>query len=125
VSGIDPKGVGGELALQGQLLDVAALRHRTIAANLANQATPGWQRLEVRFEEAFRAATDEQAGGAPPASVEARVQVDQEAPTRLDGGSVDAERELVDLSRNSLVYQTLTRAAAAKVASLRAAIGGR
>jgi flagellar basal-body rod protein FlgB len=123
VSGIDPRGVGGELALDGQLLDVAALRHRTIASNLANQATPGWQRLEVRFEEAFAAAQAPTDGA--PATVEARVQVDRDAPSRLDGCSVDAERELVDLSRNSLVYQTLTRAAAAKVAALRAAIGGR
>lgn len=123
MSGIDPKGVGGELALNGQLLDLAALRHRTIAANLANQATPGWQRLEVRFEEALAEAQAPAGGG--PATVEARVEVDRDAPARLDGCSVDAERELVDLSRNSLVYQTLTRAAAAKVAALRAAIGGR
>jgi flagellar basal-body rod protein FlgB len=124
VSGIDPRGVGGELALQGQLLDVAALRQRTIAANLANQATPGWKRLEVEFEEAFaEASRDARSGG--PASAEATVQVDPAASDRKDGGTVDAERELVDMSRNALVFQTLTRAASAKVANLRAAITGR
>lgn len=117
-------GLGGELALPGRLLDAAALRQRTIAANLAHQSTPGWQRLEVRFEEALGEALDR--GGVGEAlKVTPEVQVDETATPRLDGNSVDPEQELVDMSKNALLYHTLTRAAASKVAQLRAAITGR
>jgi flagellar basal body rod protein FlgB len=44
---------------------------------------------------------------------------------RLDGNNVETERELVDLSKNTLVFETLARAAAGKTAVLRAAITGR
>lgn len=119
-----PGGIGGELRLPGQLLDAAALRQRVIAQNLANQSTPGWKRLEVKFEEALGQAL-ERGGTEGALEVEPRVQVDESAPVRLDGNSVDAEQELVEMSRNALLYHTLTRAAASKVSQLRAAITGR
>ena len=39
-------------------LDAAALRGRAIAGNIANAATPGYQRVEVEFEASLRAALD-------------------------------------------------------------------
>jgi flagellar basal-body rod protein FlgB len=40
-------------------LDAAALRGRAIANNLANVTTPGYQRIEVAFEDQLRMALDE------------------------------------------------------------------
>jgi flagellar basal-body rod protein FlgB len=39
-------------------LDAAALRGKAIAANIANAATPGYQRIEVEFESRLRVALD-------------------------------------------------------------------
>ncbi|MEZ6184838.1 MAG: flagellar basal body protein [Planctomycetota bacterium] len=114
--------ISGELNDVGRLLDVAGLRHRTIAANLANANTPGYLRREVRFEESFAKALEQ---GTNPGAVRAEVVVDKDSPTRLDGNNVESEQELVDLSKNALMYQTLTKAAASKAGLLRAAIMGR
>jgi flagellar basal-body rod protein FlgB len=40
-------------------LDASTLRGRAIANNLANLTTPGYQRIEVAFEDRLRAALDE------------------------------------------------------------------
>lgn len=40
-------------------LDACALRGRAIANNLANLTTPGYQRIEVSFEDRLKAALDE------------------------------------------------------------------
>lgn len=39
-------------------LDACALRGRAIAANLANATTPGYQRIEVSFEDRLKKALD-------------------------------------------------------------------
>lgn len=115
---------GPDMGLVARLLDVATLRHRTIASNIANANTPGYARREVRFEEALGRALAH--GGAEAGErVEARVVEDDLSPARLDGNNVAVERELVDLSKNTLLFETLARAAAAKTAMLRAAIAGR
>ncbi len=44
------------LPVLGKSLDASALRSRAIAANLANVATPGYERIEVSFEDALRQA---------------------------------------------------------------------
>lgn len=115
---------GPDLTLLGRLLDAAALRHRTIAANLANAETPGYRRQEVSFEDAFGAAL-RRGGPAAAGKVEPRVTVDETPGARLDGNNVEAERELVDLSRNTLLYETYARAAEIKTGILKSAIQGR
>jgi flagellar basal-body rod protein FlgB len=40
-------------------LDAAALRQKAIASNLANITTPGYQRIEVAFEDQLKLALDE------------------------------------------------------------------
>lgn len=42
-------------------LDAAMLRSRVIANNIANLTTPGYQRLDVQFEDQFRQALDQNA----------------------------------------------------------------
>jgi flagellar basal-body rod protein FlgB len=42
-------------------LDAASLRGKAIANNMANLSTPGYQRIEVAFEEQLRHALDENA----------------------------------------------------------------
>lgn len=41
-------------------LDACAMRARAIASNIANVATPGYERIEVEFESQLRAALDKQ-----------------------------------------------------------------
>jgi flagellar basal-body rod protein FlgB len=111
------------MQMVSRLLSAAAMRHRAIASNIANANTPGYQRLDVAFEDQFKAAL-QHGGAAAAARVEPRVVVDASGPARLDGNNVDPERELVDVSRNALLYETFARAAAVKTGILRSAITG-
>ncbi len=46
------------ISVASKSLDASALRSKAIANNLANVATPGYQRIEVNFEERLREALD-------------------------------------------------------------------
>lgn len=98
-------------------LDGLAVRQRAIAANIANQNTPGYRRVDVEFQKQLDQAAR---GGA----FEPKV-VQDKTPGGPDGNNVDAVAETGKLVRVELTYQVLTRALAQDVALRRAAIAGR
>ena len=107
-----------------QMLDAAALRHRVIAQNVANVNTPGYKRREVVFETDLAkalAAPD----GAATAHVEPKIVLSEDGPERVDGNNVDIDREMNEMTKNSLLYQAAAQIIASRVASMRAAIAGR
>lgn len=103
------------------ILDAASLRHRVIAQNVANVNTPGYRRLAVAFSNDLAAAMGTP-GGTPPQK--ARVVV-EDGPERVDGNTVDIDREMNDLTKNALLYQAAAQIVTSRIASLRAAITGR
>jgi flagellar basal-body rod protein FlgB len=109
------------LGILAQTMDVAALRHRVIAQNVANVNTPGYRRREVTFEADLAKAL---AAPEPIAHVKPQVVV-ADGPERVDGNTVDIDREMNDLGRNALIYQAAAQIISSRVASLRAAIAGR
>ena len=101
-------------------LDGLDIRQQTIATNLANLETPGYQAKVVSFEDSLRAA----AGSGDPLS--ASVSVDRStAPTRLNGNNVNIDFELLEGSETALRQQMLTQGLSAKYGMLRTAITGR
>ena len=109
------------LGVLAQMLDAAALRHRVIAQNVANVNTPGYRRREVAFEADLAKAL---AAPGPAPHVKPKVVV-ADGPERVDGNTVDIDREMNDLSKNALLYQAAAQIVTSRVASLRAAIAGR
>jgi flagellar basal-body rod protein FlgB len=103
------------------VLDAASLRHRVIAQNVANVNTPGYQRREVLFEEELAKSLANPTTDKP---VAPQVVV-SEGPERVDGNTVDIDREMGDLTKNSLLYQAAANLLNSRLASLRAAITGR
>lgn len=110
------------LSVLTQVLDASALRHRVIAQNVANVNTPGYRRLAVEFEDDMAKALASPGGN--PAPVKPRVVV-QDGPERVDGNTVDIDREMVAMNKNSLLYQAAAQIITNRVAQLRAAIAGR
>ena len=107
-----------------RLLDTASMRHRVISNNLANVNTPGFHRQEVSFEEAF--ARELQRGGEDRASaVLPRVIESQTGVVRQDGNNVDLDKEMGDLSKNALMFNTVTQLLAGQISSMRTAITGK
>lgn len=105
-----------------QGLDVAALRQRTIAHNIANLNTPRFKRSYVSFEENLRKAQEQDkrleisatharhfktpAPGPPAAPA---VKVDESTTRRIDGNNVDMEKEMLGMVTNQLRYNALAR----------------
>ena len=107
-----------------QLLNVAALRHNVIAQNIANVNTPGYQTLEVSFEDAL-----EQAGATgsdqPGASSAPQVILGTGGVERADGNNVDVDLEISRLQKNTLYFKVYTQVLAMQLAQFRSAISGR
>jgi flagellar basal-body rod protein FlgB len=115
---------GAQVDLLSRLLDVASLRHRVVANNVANVNTPGYRRLELNFEDAFqRAIAKNEAGKLNPRHLKvAEGSADSE---RADGNTVDIGREMGRLDQNTLIYRTFAQILAVRLAALRSAITGR
>jgi flagellar basal-body rod protein FlgB len=103
------------------LLDAANLRHRVIAQNIANVNTPGYHRLEVRFEDEL--ARSLKAGGVRPRPQIAEAEGD--GYERVDGNNVDIDDEMGRLSKNALLFNAYSQLLANKVGQMRSAITGR
>jgi flagellar basal-body rod protein FlgB len=103
------------------LLDAASLRHRVLAQNIANVNTPGYHRLEVRFE-------DELARSLKTGNVRALPQIaeaDSHGFERVDGNTVDIDEEMGRLSKNALLFNAYSQLLASKIGQMRSAIVGR
>ncbi|MBV6494394.1 MAG: Flagellar basal body rod protein FlgB [Turneriella sp.] len=109
-------------------LDVAQMRHKVFADNLANADTPHFKRSEVTFEAELRRVIETEkdvAENAIPArldderhipfyrtrdihDVKARPQIDYLSTMRNDGNNVDPEHEVAEQTKNMMTYQALT-----------------
>jgi flagellar basal-body rod protein FlgB len=108
--------VGLERALQG-----AAVRQAAIADNIANVDTPGYRRRDVDFQSALRDAFAD--GRDAVDGLRFSAELDGSAPVRLDGSTVDVDREASAQARNGMTYQALTSVLKAREDILRSAIG--
>lgn len=108
------KGIDPEFARISSVLDALSLRQQAIAANLANASTPGYRRRIVDFEEVLRAARE---------PFEPKIEEDP-SPPLPHGNNVDAMRELTDLEKTEILYETLARGLALKASWLRLAVSG-
>jgi len=113
-----------QIGLLAQALDVAGLRHRVIAHNIANVNTPGFRHLQVIFEEELSQALSER-GHAAAAQVRPTVVESPGDAAREDGNTVDIDMELARLGKNNLLYRAFAQLLAARLATLRSAVTGR
>ena len=93
-------------------LDAAGLRHRVIADNIANVETPGFTRSEVSFEDQLKRAfdsTDEDSAIKRIQEAQPEARADALSPARPDGNNVSIDKEMAELTKNTLRYETLVR----------------
>lgn len=123
------------MQLLERAMDLRAMRHRVIAANIANEETPGYRAKELDFGEALRTAgrptmpalrvTHVRHLGTvnPPADrVQGRL---TEVPTDelpLDGNSVNLELELAKMSDNALKFNSAAAIVSVRYRQLLSAI---
>jgi len=106
------------------LLHVSEVRHSAISHNIANVNTPKYERRDVAFEEAVREILAAESEGVV-SGVQPEIRVVKGLPARADGNTVDIDREMTALSKNSLLYQTITQVLASRLGTMRSAVTGR
>lgn len=126
------------ISLLGNSLDLRAARHKLLTSNIANQETPGYRAVDLKFEDELK---KRQGGaltplertntahmipvrgiGAGPVVVERATDLES-----YDKNSVGIEAEMAKLSENSVMYNATTKMLKSKFNLLMTAIkeGGR
>ncbi len=125
---IDPIFQTDNYQLARKLLDAAVLRQEAIATNVANAETPGFRRIDIAPDFATqlkaRVAAGDLASSAD--TIKPKLAEDLTARSvRPDGNSVELERELVAMDRNSVEYDYLTQVVTYNLKQLKMAITGK
>jgi flagellar basal-body rod protein FlgB len=121
----DMSPLDAQSGLLSQLMDATALRHQVVTHNLSNLNTPGYQRLEATFEDQFQKALAGSGDSSRAEGIKARVTASDDAPTRSDGNNVDLDREVGELQRTALMFQTYTKLLEARLGMMRRAMDSR
>ena len=99
----------------------AGMRQATLAGNIANANTPGYQRRDVDFHTALTAAMD--AGSSAVQRVAFSPKTVRGGAMRADGNSVDIDVESATMASNALEYEALVSVARGRIDVLESAMG--
>jgi len=109
----------------GKALDACGLRHRAIANNIANVETPGFTRSVVSFESELKGVLltqgDDQIMDRLE-QVQPPTELDALTAPNPDGNNVSIDKEMADLTKNTLEYEALIQLANLKGFMIRTAI---
>jgi len=115
-------------------MDLRALEHDLISANIANTDTPGYKARHIDFHETLKEITGEKLPltttspmHSPGKGMDASAPVikkDPESGVGLDGNNVRLDKEMGDLAVNQLLYNTYAQVMARRLEWLKDAIRG-
>lgn len=84
------------------------LRQKTIANNIANIETPGYRRIEVKFEELLEKALDKN-GRVDFSKIEPEIFQPNRTPVKSNGNDVSLEGEVGEMVKNTLRHKVYIR----------------
>ncbi len=96
--------------------------HRVVSQNIANVNTPGYKTQRVDYEQLVEQL--ESAGRQDEVIDSVTTETMSGLAERVDGNNVDLEREVSELKKNALVFQTYSQLMASKLDTMRRAISG-
>jgi flagellar basal-body rod protein FlgB len=126
-----------ETQLMSRALDGLYMRHQAYSSNLANCDTPGYKHQDIRFNEMMQQAMEGSSGSGELAMQSTRAGHQNAANTqdndniwtaqrqfwyRLDDNSVDVEKEMVSLARNTEKFLALSKMQAKKFQGVKSLI---
>ena len=109
-------GNSSQTNLLSKLLQQSEQRQQAVSQNIANLNTPGYHALHVQFED-FLENTDS-------AVISGRLEELSGLVEREDGNNVDLDRELGELTKNSIEFETFSHLLVARISLFRSAITG-
>ena len=110
-----------------RMLDATVARHDAITTNIGNSETPRYRRVDLL--PSFRTELESAIAGQDSTrlrSLRPQIGTDLQAlPVNRDGNTVNLERELLELSQNTVANTVETRMVTGALAKLRQAITGK
>lgn len=119
-------GIDKSASLLEKMLDVSSVKHKVIASNIANVNTPGYKRMEVSFADQLEKAMKDTSSGKFDA-VQPKIVVSKDASVgnaRSDGNTVDIDKEIATLMKNTNSYNIYSQLLAKKIELTKSAIEG-
>lgn len=100
-----------------------AAKQNTIASNVANLNTPGYRRVDVKFQELLNEAIE---AGEPfdHKNTELEIVSPHDSPVNANGNDVNLDREVSDMVKNNLMHTTFVRLLRKKYDLMEEAIRG-
>ena len=126
------------IAMLEKSLNLRSLQHRVLASNIANMDTPNYKAVELEVKQEMNrnqsTATGLQLKRTQPAhlpihhysshNVKFKVAKPPEFSLRGDGNTVDLDRTMGKMAKNTLLYRTATQLISNKFSGLKKAIKG-
>lgn len=119
----------------GTAVNMRQIKHNLISSNIANAETPGYHAKKMDFEEALARAIDLDglrgmstsndshfAVGGKSARVRPDIYENPEGAINNDGNTVDMEKEISNMTENTLMYKAALQLINKKLAALRYAV---
>ncbi len=109
-----------------QMLDAAQVRHQAITSNIANVDTPGYQRVDLKDDfqvELNRLIANGDTNAIRRLEAETGIADPNSSKSGING-KVQLDKELMEMNRNALQYETLTQFVSGSLRHLRMAITG-
>jgi len=120
-------------------LDIRSARHAVITTNIANQDTPAYKAKALDFKQALSELTQEDPASAirlkrtdsahlaspvpHPRSLDERITLStSEHSKRLDGNTVNSEKEMTRLAENTFMYRATAQLIASKFRGIKRVI---
>jgi flagellar basal-body rod protein FlgB len=99
-----------------------SLRQKAIASNIANLQTPGYRRIDVKFQELLAKALDK-SGAADLKEIKPQIYRPKQTPVKSNGNDVDLEAEVGEMVKNALLHKVFIRLLNKKYSQMELAIG--
>ncbi|MGL6173051.1 MAG: flagellar basal body rod protein FlgB [Cellulosilyticaceae bacterium] len=105
------------LDITNKALDGIMLRYNVLSANIANSETVGYKRQDVKFQDLLeKEMSNKGTEGIDINQIEPQVYTDNLSfAQRLDGNNVDIDKEMGELSKTKLRYDTLVQRTNAQI----------
>jgi len=98
-----------------------SLRQKAIASNIANLETPGYRRIDVRFEELLAKALDS-SGAVDLREIEPQLHQPKGTPVKSNGNDVNLDAEVGEMVKNTLRHKAYIRLLTKKYRQIELAI---
>ncbi len=97
------------------------LRNEAIASNIANLGTPGYRRVDIKFEELLAKAVDS-SGAVNLSDIKPQIHRPKRTPVKANGNDVSLEAEIGNMVKNTLRHKAYVRLLNKKYSQIELAI---